>query len=645
MQNTQDESKRPKTLLETIRNYKGLSILGEEELDALCCEIRDLILKVTLKNGGHLGGSLGAVELCVALLRVFDPERDKLVFDVGHQAYAYKILTDRLERFPTLRTKGGISGFPRRSESKFDAFDVGHSSTSISAALGFAKSRDLLGQDHDVVAVIGDGSLLNGLALEGLNNIAACDSKITVILNDNEMSISPRVGGLAEHLAKLSVSTPYKKLKQFVKDQCHKMNEGGRYEDRIGNIKTKLKSLLLPTNAFEAMGISYWGPFDGHRMKELEEIFELSKQYPRPLLIHVVTKKGKGCAEAEAMPSIFHGVGSGSVLCSLVQPPASPPADWSQAVADNISNMAETDPRVVALTAAMEEGCRLSGFKEKYPERFFDVGIAEGHMLTYAAGLAAGGMRPVACVYSTFLQRAMDQVFHDICMQRHGVLVAVDRAGLNGEDGETHQGLLDMAWGKSVPGLAIGAPRDKVDLAFMMKGWLDRGTPMMIRYPKGKAPEAIARSEGDVQVAPWGRAEVLSSGSDLCLFALGSTVPIALDAAAACEGAGFPAPTVVDLRFVSPLDWETIDGLLERHANALVIEDGYLSGGVGEAIAARSSMNGFSCCVRCVGVDARYVAHASRAQQMESFSLTPDGVLAAIEEFYADDRIQSAASG
>ena len=645
MQNVQDESKRQKTLLETIRNYKGLSILGEEELNALCCEIRDLILKVTLKNGGHLGGSLGAVELCVALLRVFDPERDKLVFDVGHQTYAYKILTDRLDRFSTLRTKGGISGFPRRSESKYDAFDVGHSSTSISAALGFAKSRDLLGQDHDVVAVIGDGSLLNGLALEGLNNIAACNSKITVILNDNEMSISPRVGGFAEHLAKLSVSTPYQKLKQFVKDQCRKMNEGERYEDRLGNIKTKLKSLLLPTNAFEAMGISYWGPFDGHQLQELEEIFELSKQYPRPLLIHVVTRKGKGCAEAETMPSTFHGIGAGSVLLSLMQPPASPPADWSQAVADNISSMAETDRRVVALTAAMEDGCRLSGFKREYPERFFDVGIAEGHMLTYAAGLAAGGLRPVACVYSTFLQRAMDQIVHDISMQRHGVLIAVDRSGLNGEDGETHQGLLDMAWGKSVPGLVIGAPRDKVDLAFMMKGWLDRGIPMMIRYPKGKAPESIARREGDVQAMPWARAEVLSNGSELCLFALGSTVPIALDTAAACEEAGFPAPSVVDLRFISPLDWETIDELLEDHANALVIEDGYLAGGVGEAIAARSASNGFACCVRGVGVDARYVAHASRAQQMETFSLTTDGVLAAIAEFYTDDRIQSAASG
>jgi 1-deoxy-D-xylulose-5-phosphate synthase len=372
------------SVLDKIGDYKRLAILGHAEVTRLCEEIRRLIIDVTLRNGGHLGGSLGAVELCVALLRAFDPARDKIIFDVGHQAYAYKILTGRRGAFPTLRKKGGLSGFPRRAESPYDAFDVGHSSTSISAALGFAKARDLRGLGHEVVAVIGDGALLNGLALEALNNVSECGSKITVILNDNKMSISPRVGGMAEHLAKLSVSAPYRRLKRFVKEQCRASGNGHNLEDSLARWKTKLKSLLLPPNMFEDMGVSYWGPFDGHKVHEMEEIFALSKQYPKPLLIHVVTKKGKGCPDAEAHPSFFHGVGAGAVIGEAARsaPAKVKKIDWSQAAADCICGMAERDERVTALTAAMCEGTRLGVFKEKFPRRYFDVGIAEGHMLT-----------------------------------------------------------------------------------------------------------------------------------------------------------------------------------------------------------------------------------------------------------------------
>ena len=622
-----------KTLLQSIRNYKGLSILGADEIDQLCCEIRDLIIKVTLKNGGHLGGSLGAVELCVAMLRTFNPESDKIIFDVGHQAYAYKILTDRLERFNTLRTKGGISGFPRRAESRFDAFDVGHSSTSISAALGFAKARDLKRESHDVVALIGDGALLNGLALEALNNVAACDSKVTIILNDNKMSISPRVGGMAEHLAKLSVSTPYVKLKQFVKNQCRAMTDGTTVEKGLDSVKTKLKSLLLPTNIFEAMNISYWGPFDGHNVRELEEIFELSKQYPTPLLIHVITQKGRGCAEAEARPTSFHGVGSGTVIGEAKSDaPASLPNDWSQAVADSLVRLAAYDDRVVACTAAMEEGTRLQGFSETYPDRFFDVGIAEGHMLTYAAGLAAGGLRPVVCVYSTFLQRAMDNLIHDVCMQGLPVLVAVDRAGLTGEDGETHQGLLDIAWGKSIPGLVIGAPRDRKDLEFMMSEWLKRNTPMMIRYPKGHAPEQLARTSN--AIGQWGRAEVIRSGETLCLVGVGSTVETMLRVCEECVKNGLSNPSVVDLRFVSPLDWELLDSMLASNLAMIVAEDGYASGGVGESIAARASSRGFSCRVIYHGVRGEYIPHATRGEQLEEQGLNVSCITGMIERLH-----------
>ncbi|MDR3354083.1 MAG: 1-deoxy-D-xylulose-5-phosphate synthase [Synergistaceae bacterium] len=640
---TEDMERPPyKTILEFAGNYKGLAILGEDEVKALCNDIRKLIIDVTLKNGGHLGSSLGAVELCVALLRVFNPERDRIIFDVGHQAYAYKILTDRLTKFNTLRTKGGISGFPRRAESKFDAFDVGHSSTSISAALGFAKARDLRGQGHEVVAVIGDGALLNGLALEALNNVSVCGTKLTIILNDNKMSISPRVGGIAEHLAKLSVSAPYMRLKKFVKDRCRASAEGRGVENWLDRVKTKLKSLLLPTNMFEEMDISYWGPFDGHDSMELEEIFELSKQYPKPLLIHVITKKGKGCSEAEDEPSKFHGVGSGTVIGPAASQAARKKgADWSKSVADKICEMASRDPRIAACTAAMEGGTRLEAFRGLFPDRFFDVGIAEGHMLTYAAGLAAGGMRPVVCIYSTFLQRAADQLVHDICMQKHPVLIAVDRAGLTGEDGETHQGLLDMAWGKSVPGLTIGVPRDRVDLDFMMSGWHDGNFPMMIRYPKGSAPDSVARQPGSVP-APWGKAEMLSDGETVCLVGLGSAVEIALGAAAECEARGIPGPAVMDLRFAAPMDWPSIDGAMAKYSLMVVAEDGYVTGGIGESIAARASTSGVRCRVYPIGVGPKYITHATRAQQLEDQGLTAGGIACFVEELYGGN---TAASG
>ena len=622
------------TLLDAVGNYKGLAALSPGEVERLCAEIRELIIRVTLQNGGHLGGSLGAVELCVSLLRSFNPERDKIVFDVGHQTYAYKILTDRLDRFHTLRRKGGVSGFPRRSESSYDAFDVGHSSTSLSAALGFAKARDLRGQGHEVVAVIGDGALLNGLAFEALNNIGSSDTKLLIVLNDNKMSISTRVGGLAEHLARLSVSTPYRRVKQFLKDQCRNLQAGRQVQKRLDNIKTKLKALLLPTNIFEAMDISYWGPFDGHNTRELEAIFELSKQYPKPLLIHVVTRKGKGCAVAEALPHMYHGVGSGTVLGSDTGASAKP-NDWSQAVSDALISLASRDDRVVSCTAAMEEGTRLGAFRERFPNRYFDVGIAEGHMLTYAAGLAAGGLRPAVCIYSTFLQRAMDQLIHDICMQKHPVLIAVDRAGLNGEDGETHQGLLDVSWGRSIPGLTIGAPRDTVDLGFMMNEWLARNGPVMLRYPKGKAPAAVCRPKGSEAPAPWGKAEILRDGSELCLAGLGSTVSVMLEAADECKRRGLADPSVVDLRFAAPIDWETLDALLDTHALMITAEDGYLDGGAGEAVAARAASADHACRVVRAGVFGAYIPHATRAEQLEEQGLTAGAIVRMIEELYA----------
>lgn len=613
------------SLLERIADFRGLAALADSELPELCSDIRKLIIDVTLKNGGHLGGSLGAVEICVALLRAFDPGSDRIIFDVGHQSYAYKILTGRLADFHTLRTKGGISGFPRRSESIYDVFDTGHSSTSISAALGFAKARDLAGEEREVVAVIGDGALLNGMAFEALNNVDACGTKITIVLNDNKMSISPRVGGMASHLARLAVSSPYRRFKGFLKDRCRSFASGMKFERGLRGIKSKLKSLILPTNMFEAMEISYWGPFDGHSAAELSRIFELSKRYPDPLLIHVITQKGRGCDEAEKMPAAFHGVGRGTRI-GEPEAPKPRPNDWSQAVADCAVSAAESDPRVVACTAAMADGTRLSTFEQRFPERTFDVGIAEGHMLTFAAGMAAAGMRPVVCIYSTFLQRAEDQLVHDICMQRLPVLVAVDRSGLNGEDGETHQGLLDIAWGRAVPGLTVCCPRDVADLELMFREWLARGIPMCIRYPKGTAPRRVARADGSTP-APWHRAEVLRRGSELCLIGIGATVEPML---AAAEGSRLDA-TVADLRFASPLDLETIDELLTSHEIVITAEDGYLDGGVGEAVAARACEIGARCRVERIGVGPDYVPHATRQQQLEDYGLTAEAIASAAE--------------
>ncbi|MBP8784229.1 MAG: 1-deoxy-D-xylulose-5-phosphate synthase [Synergistaceae bacterium] len=620
------------SLLKSVRDFRGLKRLDLNQLPQLSEEIRELIIDVTLRNGGHLGGSLGTVELCIALLRAFDPDRDKIIFDVGHQAYAYKILTDRLERFGTLRTKGGISGFPRRSESPYDFFDVGHSSTSISAALGYAKARDLTGQKHDVVAVIGDGALLNGLALEALNNVCSTESKVVIILNDNGMSISPGVGGMAEHLAKLSVNSNYKRFKQFIKDQCRVFQNSRQVEGVLERIKTKMKSLLLPTNIFEAMGINYWGPFDGHDTQEMEEIFELSKQYPSSLVIHVITKKGKGCHEAECSPTVYHGVGGGTVLSKVSTKSDKPkPDDWSKAVANVLLEMAGKDHRIMAGTAAMIEGTKLTEFRRRFPRRFFDVGIAEGHMFTYAAGLAAGGMRPVVCVYSTFLQRAMDQLVHDICLQKLPVLICVDRAGLAGEDGDTHQGLLDIAWGRSIPGLIMGSPRDQVDLKFMISEWLDRNHPVLIRYPKGEAPAAIMREESHTP-ALWGRAEILQDGTSVCLVALGSTVALCLKVSLECVENNVPEPGLVDLRFSSPIDFKTIDVLLGQYDTLIVVEEGYLSGGVGEAIAARAGANQSPCKVITLGVPDVYVPHATRQEQLESYGFTVDQVAQRVKE-------------
>lgn len=616
------------SLIESVRDFRGLRGLSQRHIETLCTELRQMILEVTLKNGGHLSSSLGAVELIVALLREFDPDKDKIIFDVGHQAYAYKILTKRLDSFDSLRKKGGIAGFPRMDESPYDFFTTGHSSTSISAAMGYAKARDLRGDKHEVIAVIGDGALINGVSFEALNCVESADTKIIIILNDNKMCINKQIGGMAKHLARLSVNPSYRKLKEFIKEQCRTMKRGDSIESTLSKIKSKLKSLLLPTNIFEEMDISYWGPFDGHNVQEMEDAFHLARSYDKSLLIHVITKKGMGCRETETHPSFFHGISPNSSLndADIASKPSAP--SWSSAMAGCIHNIACADPRVVVCTAAMADGTKLNGFSRNFPDRFFDVGISEEHLLIYAAGMAAGGMRPVVCIYSTFLQRAIDQITHDICLPKLPVLIGVDRAGFVGEDGETHHGLLDLPWLRAIPEITIAAPRDTIDLEFFVRGWLERGIPMAIRYPRGAAPSSLGRGAGNNDPEEWGRLEILHKGSVICLIGIGSTTELMLKAALIIKEKKSIDATVIDLRFIKPLDFEGLAPLIAAHTTIITAEEGYIAGGVGEAIAKFAGESGHVGEVINIGAPDIFIRHATRAEQWAECGMTPEDIAA-----------------
>ncbi|MDN5335777.1 MAG: 1-deoxy-D-xylulose-5-phosphate synthase [Synergistales bacterium] len=614
------------TLFESIENYRDLKGLDEKKLQLLCQDIRREIIETVTENGGHLSSSLGAVELIVALLRVFDPSDDRIIFDVGHQAYAYKILTGRKNQFRTLRQWGGISGFPTPHESPYDHYCGGHSSVSISAALGYAKARDLCGENHHVVSVIGDGSLVNGVSLEALNNVKETGSKIIIVLNENRMSISRNVGGLADHIARFSVHPAYRKMKAVIKQHCRNIPKGESIEKTLSRIKHSLKHLLQPENMFEDLGISYWGPFDGHDLREMEDIFRLAQFYDKPLLVHVVTKKGKGLEEAEKDPEMYHGLPPRKKdACPEIPGIRWSRKSWSSATADSIEKMASRNERIVCLTAAMKSGSRLESFSLKFPDRFFDVGIAEEHLLSFAAGMAMGGLRPVVFIYSTFLQRALDQLVQDVALQNLPIILAVDRAGLVGEDGPTHHGLFDVAWCSAIPNLSIMAPRDISEMEWMHSEALHRNGPCLIRYPKGLAPESAGFQRAD---SPgWGQPAVLHEGQEWILFAYGATVPLAFQARESALKAGLPLPAVVDLRFLKPLDVERISRYLKGYKMALVLEEGSRRGGIGEQIASLSASNSSLPDVRVLGVPDVFVPHGSRERQWAYCGLTAERVV------------------
>ena len=567
-------------MLEKINSPKDVKKLNIEEKKQLAEEIRKYRLEIVSKNGGHLASNLGVVELTLALHSVFNTPKDKIVWDVGHQVYTQKIITGRKEQFKTLRQLDGLAGFPKTSESEYDNFNTGHSSTSISAALGIARARDIKGENNQVIAVIGDGALTGGMALEALNDAGFSKTHITVILNDNEMSISKNIGGLNMFLSKLRTKKLYTKSNLSAKKIINKIPVVGKPIVKvIQRIKRSIKQLIIPKMFFEDIGFTYLGPVDGHDIEQLENIMRLSRQVIGPVLIHVLTKKGKGYKIAEENPDKFHATSPFDIETGKPKKEKKP--DYSKIFGEKLVDLAQNDRRIVAVTASMKDGTGLSKFAKEFPERFFDIGIAEQHALTMAAGMAIEGMIPFVPIYSSFYQRAYDQVIHDIAMQNLPVIMCVDRAGIVGADGETHQGTLDMAFFRLVPNLTIMAPKDFKELEDMMEFAVRLNKPVVIRYPRGGQDENVKFEKH--QKIEYGKAETLREGQDVSIIAIGKRVADAIKIADKFKEKGINAD-VINARFIKPLDEETIKKSIEKTKKVITIEDGTKINGLGTAV-------------------------------------------------------------
>ena len=567
-------------MLEKINSPEDVKKLKKEEKEKLAQELREYILETVSKNGGHLASNLGVIELTIALHSVFNTPKDKIVWDVGHQAYAHKIITGRREQFKTLRQLDGLAGFPKTSESEYDSFNTGHSSTSISAALGMARARDLKGKKNQVIAVIGDGALTGGMALEALNDVGFSKTHMTVILNDNEMSISKNIGGLNMFLSKLRTKKLYTKSNISGKKIISKIPIIGKPIVKIvQRVKRSIKQLIIPKMFFEDIGFTYLGPVDGHDIEQLENIMKLSKQVTGPVLIHVLTKKGKGYKIAEENPDKFHATAPFDIETGKTKKEKKD--DYSKIFGEKLIELAKKDKRIVAVTASMKDGTGLTKFAKEYPSRFFDIGIAEQHALTMAAGMAIDGMIPFVPIYSSFYQRAYDQVIHDIAMQNLPVIMCVDRAGVVGADGETHQGTLDMAFFRLVPNLTIMAPKDFRELEDMMEFAVKLNKPVVIRYPRGVQDENIKFEKH--QKIELGKAEILREGQDASIIAIGKRVADAMKMANRLKINGIEAD-VINVRFLKPLDEEIIKKSIEKTKNVITIEDGTKINGLGTAI-------------------------------------------------------------
>ena len=576
--------------LELIRKENDIKKLSDEQLDGLADEIRRFLIEKISRTGGHLASNLGAVELTMALHLTLDFPEDKLIWDVGHQSYTHKLLTGRSGGFDTLRKYGGMSGFPKRKESDCDAFDTGHSSTSISAGLGLVEARELLGQDHTVVSVIGDGSMTGGMAYEALNNASRLKSNFIIVLNDNHMSISENVGGISRYLSGLRTTQTYTEIKKGVEGTLKKIpGRGDRLVSQLRKTKSGIKQLFVPGMFFEDMGITYLGPVDGHDVRKLVKVLNEAKRVDHAVLVHVITEKGKGYRPAEENPSRFHGTGPFDIRTG--EPAEKSSTDsYTEVFSKVLADIARKDEKVVAITAAMADGTGLAPFKKYFPKRFFDVGIAEEHAMTFAAGLAAGGMKPVFAVYSSFLQRAYDQTLHDVCLQDLPVVIAVDRAGLVGSDGETHQGIFDLSFLTSIPNMTVISPKNRWEMADMLRFAVDYPHPVALRYPRGEAYEGMKEFRAPVE---YGKSEVLYEEKDIAVIFVGHMAELADRVRSGIREAGYSC-SLINARFVKPLDTQLLDRLSRTHRLFVTIEENVVSGGFGEQV-----MEYASICIRC----------------------------------------------
>ena len=548
-------------ILEKIKEANDVKQLSLSECEQLAQEIRDFLIRSLSGTGGHLASNLGVVELTIALHRFLHFPEDKLVWDVGHQAYTHKILTGRKEQFATLRKTGGLSGFPKRKESDCDAFDTGHSSTSISAGLGLVQARDLKGENYQVVSVIGDGALTGGMAYEALNNAAELKKNFIIILNDNEMSITRNVGGMSSYLDHIRMAAPYTELKMGVTNALKKIPKvGDGMVDALHKTKSSIKQLVIPGMLFENMGLTYLGPVDGHDMRQLGKVLQEAKRKQGPVLIHVLTEKGRGYEPAMRHPARFHGAAPYEIETGLPKSKGNP--SYTDIFSTVMRKFGDREPDVVAVSAAMVPGTGLKRFGNMFPDRLFDVGIAEEHAVTFAAGLALGGLRPVVAIYSSFLQRAIDQILHDVCMQNLSVVFAVDRAGLVGSDGETHHGCFDLSYLSMMPNMTVMAPKNKWELSDMMKFAIRQNGPVAIRYPRGEAYTGLEEYRAPIEM---GKAEVLEKGKEIAILAVGNMVRTAVQVTENLRKKGYE-PTLVNMRFVKPLDTELLDIIKEDHS-------------------------------------------------------------------------------
>ncbi len=608
--------------LDRINEANDIKKIEPEAYDALASEIRSFIIESVSEHGGHLASNLGVVELTMALHLCMDFPNDKLIWDVGHQAYTHKLLTGRKEDFSGLRTFGGMSGFPKHKESPCDAFDTGHSSTSISAALGYARARDLKGEDRTVVAVIGDGSLTGGMAYEALNNVSHLKSNMIIVLNDNKMSISENVGGLSKHLTALRTRESYMDFKMDVEKKLKQIPHVGDSVARsVKKSKDSIRQLFVKGGFFEDFGIKYIGPIDGHDIKEMVRVLNALKRLNEPVVMHVVTQKGRGYVPAEKNPSAFHGVGSFDIATG--ESLASKSLTYTSVFSKTICRLGKAHPDVVTICAAMPDGTGLTAFKKHFPDRFFDVGIAEQHAVTFAAGLAAGGMHPFVAVYSSFLQRAYDQIVHDVCIQNLPVVFCVDRAGLVGADGETHQGIFDLSYLSMIPNMTVCAPKNKYELYDMLYFAYQYHGPIAIRYPRDSAYEGFKNMRPPIE---YGKSELMFEGEKIALVAVGSMVQTAVQVREKLLDKGINA-TVVNARFVCPLDTECLDRLSRDHQWIVTMEENVLKGGFGEACGDYLLAKHEDVRLIHVGVPDVYVEHGGVDQLKKTLHMDADSIV------------------